>query len=328
MKKNLITSLLIFAILISSCSLTQKDNLVATKADIVKVSPTRTPRPQRTEIPTMTLDPTQGAIATLSLQFPVTCDNFTFSTSLSPNKEWLATSCETEIDQKMIVQNSSGESWKFDFNEYAGIVVPEGELQINTGEIVPTFWSPDGKYLYFSTYRLGGCGGDVRFCYTLGNALGLFRLDLNTGDVVTLIDPEDSIQYLVEFSPTGEYYSISHAGITIVDTTSFAKTRISDTDTFSVAWSPDGRYLAYATALCGEDDVTAENSKLTIYDSQTGEEIPVVDLDGKMLIAEEWTDNTHFTYTVITLNYVEFSETLYSFNLETKIHTLLEVTKQ
>jgi WD40 repeat protein len=328
MKKGVLISLLVLVILASSCSSAQKENLVATKADMVKVNPNRTPRPQRNPIPTMTLDPTQEAMAALIVQFPVTCDNFTYSTSLSPNKEWLATSCETEINQKMIVQNSSGESWELNILDYIGTFTPVGEFNIIPGQIVPASWSPDGKYLYFSTYFTGGCGGNVRFCYTLGNALGLFRLDLETRDVVTLIDPEDSIQYLVDFSPTGEYYSISHAGITIIDTTTFAKTRISDTDTFSVAWSPDGRYLAYATALCGEDEITAEESALSIYDTMTGEEIPVLSLDGKMLVVDEWTSNTHLTYTVITINYTEFSETTYDFNLANKIHTILEVTKQ
>jgi tricorn protease-like protein len=54
------------------------------------------------------------------------------------------------------------------------------------------------------------------------------------------------------FSPTGRRYAINRFGMMITDLQTGAITQIDTSDVMDFIWSPDGKYLAYSVASCGE----------------------------------------------------------------------------
>jgi len=169
-------------------------------------SPTVTAKPSSTPLPSKTPEQTKTAIVqniisiqsteqALLAQFPRGCDD-SFGWSISPNGLWLTETCYSQTDSDLILTISQKDSttiWKLKRNDY--IFTGDGSFWPDGG-ITTVLWSADGKYVFFTSYYAGD-GGE---CYVPNTdiAAGLFRLDLETGQTI-------SIATSVFFSESGAY---------------------------------------------------------------------------------------------------------------------------
>ena len=276
------------------------------------VSPTkRVSRPSQT--PTLTLNSTQQtqfAIynteravsnqlwndkATKVAQFPeidtVTCgipssNAMVNSSEISPDENWVAVDCSD--NQTLIVQNKEGIKWTLDFKDFLSPNSPDGM----PGGMNSKFWSPDGEYLYFTTWLGYSGGGNDCFPRFLKGDYGLFRLNLKNGSWVTLIPPTDGFPgYGIRFSPTGRRYATDINGVIITDINTGEFTKIDVPDTIeSLEWSPDGAHLAYSVASCGEQSV--QSSSVYVWDALTNQTQLLFTTNEILLRYETWIDNS------------------------------------
>lgn len=282
--------------------------IVTTMSQPIQSTSTPTQIANVTPRPTLTLKPSQSwyftAVAIQSTekvllqqarsaketqiaQFPIVCED-ELSGNMSPNEEWLATSCGYERDQTLIVQNRVGTKWVLEFKDFLS---PESPDRIS-GSLDPKFWSPDGEYLYFvSTLGYSG-GGNECFPRTGRGEYGLFRLTLKTGAWTTLIPPTDSFNgYGIEFSSTGRRYATATNSIVVTDLNTVEVFKLDASGVMEVLWSPDGTQLAYSVASCGEWFV--QSSSLYVWDALTNQTQILVSMnDGTLLRPLSWSDNT------------------------------------
>jgi hypothetical protein len=153
-------------------------------------------------------------------------------------------------------------------------------------QLVPLFWSTDGKSLYFSKEPMG-IGGYILF----GGASNLYRIDVKTKEVSELIPlaPSDGPQVCLDSISKDYRYVAEHCSqdfIGIRDLTSNGTTNILLPDDLpsgskplgSSRFSPDGSRIAFAVAKGVQDeeqgwvivsDIDVSNSKV-ILTSQAG----------------------------------------------------------
>jgi len=253
--------------------------------------------------------------ATQIAQFPTPCDkiNSGYST-ISPDEKWFAASCGYKRDQMLIVQNQEGTKWTLEFEDFLSEDTRDGIM----GLIGAKAWSPDGKYLYFTT-GLGYSGGGTLCFPGLGfyGDYGLFRLDLQTGTWVTLVPPTSSFPgYAIEFSPNGKHYVIVKNGVTITDLVTGGVTKIDKVGVQKFSWSPDGQYLAYSVASCGDWQV--ESSSVYVWDASSSQTHLLVTVDEILLRPEFWKDNS-----ILRIKGEEFIDndsfyTIYEYDLSTE----------
>jgi Tol biopolymer transport system component len=227
---------------------------------------------------------TQSVEATQVAQFPVPCGNKN-SKSVSPDGKWLATSCGYKSDQTLVVQNKDGTRWVLVFGDFVSPDSPEGI----SGGLSPKFWSADGNYLYFSIGLGYSGGGDDCFPDTIGE-YGLFRLNLRTGTWTTPIPSTDAFPgYDIKFSPTGRRYAADIDGVTIVDLKTGEVTQLDIPNAMDLIWSPDGQYLAFSGAICGEERV--ESSSVYVWDALTDQTQLLYTTENILLKPESWADS-------------------------------------
>jgi hypothetical protein len=246
--------------------------------------------------------------------FYIDCNHFyTSEVSISSKGDWLVVSCGYYDNPRLIFQNKTGQKWITRVSEYAGIW--EGDIQYFMN-INPLSWSSDGKSFYFSISSPGGCGGSPRYCYNLGNMTGLYLLNLETGIVQTIIEPNYDIpQAMVEFSHSGRFYAINRNGLQIVDTKSYSGVTITSMSIFSMSWSPDDRYLAYAVAECDENQFMATTSEMYIFDRFTGVVKKIDSIDSQMFWTGDWVTNTKLSYQSHDVSTNPDTYTVYEYDL-------------
>lgn len=286
------------------------------------------PAQTRTSIPTLTQRPTLVAtsipptipVATLNAQATLTpleklCDEFQTDSSryseISPNGEWFAISCGYKRNQKLIVQNLVGIKWIINFSDFFDPSFTE-----IPGGFELLAWSYDGRFLYFSKV-LGGSGGGNQ-CFPGFGVLGLYRLHLKTGTLTTLIPtsksgPGDDLPgYKIRFSPNNEYYAINKNGVTIANLVNDKVTVIDTSGVMEMIWSPDGRFLTFSVASCGEELV--ESSSIFVWDSSTNETQVLFSTNEMLLRPDSWVDksmlrfegeNWDYQYTIFEYNLAE-----------------------
>lgn len=280
-----------------------------TKSETSAPSQTATQIPQPT--PTATLPvATLNAQATLDTLVKV-CEEFDSNasgySSISPDGKWFATSCGSKRNQSLVVQNQGGVKWVFDFTDFI-----DPSLEGGLGGFAPLAWSPDKRFLYF-TKSIGYSGGGNQ-CFPGGGVYGLYRLHLKTGTLITLIssDGRDFPGDEIEFSPSNEYYAVDRGGVTITNVTSGEEIRVDVSGVMEMNWSPDGKFLAFSVAKCGEDFV--ESSSVYVWDSSTKQTQVLFSSEEMLLIprawigssvlefeGEKWVDNDYL-YTIFEYN--------------------------
>jgi len=221
-------------------------------------------------------------------QFPKVCEGpNNFDVSVSPDANWLATSCGDKTYSILAVQNKKGTKWVLDYKDF--LHPSFSELEGVTGGLGVVFWDPSGEYLYFTASVGWSGGGD--FCFPKsGGTLGLFRLNLKTGFWSTLIDrtnrfPGDKIR----FSTTGRRYAVDINGITITDLKTGDVIHIDTGGVMDLIWSPDGTKLAYSTSRCNEEGFVIDSS-LYIWDALKNESRLILKTDKIILTPISWDD--------------------------------------
>ncbi|MCB9135551.1 MAG: PD40 domain-containing protein [Anaerolineales bacterium] len=312
--KRFVFSLVIFVMLLSGCSEAQTSASVQptltissptltltliqtlletstkTPTDTPKptVSPTQTPRPSTTSAPIPPTVPiaTLNARATIETLEDLCLEYKTDSNravEISPDGEWVAIGCGYDTNQVMIIENQKDLKWVLNFADFLN-----PDLAGISGNFSPMAWSSDGRFLYFTKY-LGWDGGGNQ-CFSGFGVFGLFRLHLTTGTLVTLLPTDDFYDHKIRFSPTVEYYAVDLNGVRITNLETDEVTQIDVSGVMDMRWSPDGRYLAYSIASCGDEFV--ESSSIFVWDSVTGQTQELFASEEMRLLPSTWIDDS------------------------------------
>jgi hypothetical protein len=257
-------------------------------------TPTQTPRP------TLTLSPVPPTIPMATLKaratmksLEVVCDEYKTDSSgyarISPNGEWFAISCGYKRNQSLVVQNLEGTKWVFPLVNFLN-----PDLQGIMGNFTPLAWSNDGRFLYF-TKNLGYDGGGNQ-CFPGYGVYGLYRLHLKSGNLVTLIQSKDDwfSGNEIRFSPTNEYYAVDTDGVKITNLESGKEFKIDVSGVMEMSWSPDGKFLAFSVATCGENLV--ESSSIFVWDSLTNQTQVLLSTNEMLLRPQSWIDNSKLRF--------------------------------
>jgi hypothetical protein len=304
----------------------QDDNLVTPTA-IVQSSPgtitlptkTLTQTPSQTPKPTKTLTPVTPTIPVATLNAEATleafsnlCDEFETDSDrygvISPDGKWVSISCGYKRNQTLIVQNRDGVKWVFDFTDFI-----DPSLGGVMGRFTPLAWSPDNRFLYFS--KVMGYSGGGNQCFPGGGDYGLYRLHLETGTLVTFIssDGNDFPGDKIRFSPTNEYYAVNRDGVTIRNIVSGKETKINVSGVMEMIWSPDGKFLAFSVASCGETLV--ESSSIFVWDSSNSQTQVLFSTKEMLLRPQSWIDNSKLRFEGETWVGNNNAYTIFEYNL-------------
>jgi WD40 repeat protein len=250
---------------------------------------TQTPRPT----PALSPVPTTNSAATLNAEATADaleglCDEFKTDSSrysrISPNGEWAAITCGYKRNQTLVVQNQVGARWVLKFADFLGSGFEE-----MPGSFAPLAWSADGRFLYFS--KVLGYSGGGNQCFPGFGVDGLFRLHLRTGTLTTFIPSSDGFPgNEIRFSPTNEFYAVDIDGVRITNVVSGKVTSIHSPGVMEMSWSPDGNFLAYSVATCGEDLVEA--SSIFVWDASTNETQLLFSTQEMLLRPDSWIHNS------------------------------------
>lgn len=300
-------NVLIMAVFLVGCNpVNVTDISTSTPSQYSQSIPTTTILPTSTPIPSATPDITQTAFAqeilsaqfieqTLVAQYPSICENLISSRDFSPNGLWMVEFCYIEDEKSLILAISKKESqslWKLHYRDYIAVTdfVPDGGLSV-------VLWSNDNQHVYFNSY-VNTSGGE---CFVRGNVaesgLGLFRLNLNTGNITTILPPKDNFGwYVYIFSSTGEqliYGAYAH-DFKILDINSGELLSINPVINFSEGggflWSPDGSELVYSTVLYNEISEPVDYS-LRLVDAQSGGEKILLESPKDCFNTLSWTED-------------------------------------
>ena len=263
--------------------------------------------PSSTSLPGKTPDQTQTAIfqdsvtaqsaeQTLVAQYPHVCKNLYAPREFSPNGLWMVESCYSENDQTPILTLSNKKSqalWKLIYKNYIqqGETLPDGGLAIVN-------WSNDGSYAYFNSY-VSGSGGE---CFVSGNVLnygkGLFRLNLQTGDITTILPlRENFVGYDFSFSPTDRrlVYNSYSLGSNILDIKSGKLVKIIPVSEISgggsYLWSSDGLEFVYSTVSSSEISELITYS-IRLVDAQSGREHILLESTKNCYASRVWREDS------------------------------------
>jgi hypothetical protein len=267
----------------SSVAIVSQPSLSPTAWYLTTLNPTvATPSQALTPTGAVTTHPFDSTASPSPNQFNFGCGSAD-SILVSPNGEWAAVSCGYKIDQKMVVKNMRGVEWTFLLKDFLSEDTPEDI----TGSLLPMFWNPESKYLYFYT-DLGydGGGGD---CFRWGGAYGLFRLNPETGDTKTILKPTNGFPgYLVRPSTSYHYLATDSDGVLLINLQTNERTRISTDWPQALYWSPDDKYLVFTVFNCSPSDCKFMTASAYFYDLETGELHTLIADDSYHLYLDDW----------------------------------------
>lgn len=279
----------------ATIQLTASQTMLPTKTSTQTPSqtPSQTPKPTKTFTPVPPTIPvtTLNAKATLAA-FTNLCDEFETDLSrdaqISPDGKWVWISCGYDRNQTLIVQNQDGVKWVFDFIDF---IDPSNKGGM--GGFFPLAWSPDHKFFYFST-ALGWDGGGNQ-CFEGYGASGLYRLHLETGTLITLAPQANRFPgNEIRFSPTNDYYAIDKDGVRITNLINGKETQIDVSGVIEMSWSPDGKFLAFSVASCGE--ILVESSSILVWNSSTNQTQVLFSTKEMVLKPQVWIDNSKLRF--------------------------------
>ncbi len=270
----------------------------------ITARPSFTPMPSRTPNLTQTATYRDNATAwsvelTVVAQYPRICKNInSYGTpSYSPEKLWMDEFCFSEADESPILTLSNKDTqvlWKLVYRDFIEHMESGNGLGV-------VHWSPDQKYAYFASFPTR----DYRGCYIGRNSQyfgeGLFRLDLQTGAVTTILPLQDNFSsYDFSFSPTGRrlIYKTYPLDLTILDIKTGESVSVKSADKNQSGggylWSSDGLTLVYSTVIYSEIFEPIAYS-LRLVDAQSGSERILLESPENCFTAKSWSDNNLLT---------------------------------
>ncbi len=310
----------------STTSITTQLPKTTSEMDGLENLPTATLRPSFTPMPSRTPNLTQTATyrdnataqsveLTVVAQYPRICKNTNsyMPPSYSPEKLWMEEFCFSEADDSPILTLSNKKTqvlWKMVYRDFAENMDGNGLGVVH--------WSPDQKYAYFASFPTID-GGE---CYVGKNSQyfgkGLFRLDLQTGVVTTILPLQDNFRsYDFSFSPTGRrlIYRTYPSGLIILDIKTGESVSVKSADKNQSGggylWSSDGLTLVYSTEIYSETFELIAYS-LRLVDAQSGSERILLESPNNCFAARSWSDNNILTIESYDKNY---DQTLVEYDL-------------
>ena len=265
--------------------------------------PSFTPSPDVTSSPTQPVfdqaiyDGTLSAAQTRVAQFPSVCQEGYSHQNFSPDGLWMEELCYSAEDQDLILTLSNSENqvlWKLLYQDYLPPMdfIPDGGMSV-------VHWSNDGRYAYFNSF-LGGDGGE---CFVSGwdSGAGLFRLDLQTGNVTTFLSPSDNLWwYGFSFSPTDRrlVYGARARDLKILDLATGQLISIIPKKDFreggGYIWSPDGLEFVYST-VTSSDQGEMFSYSVRLVDAQSGSEQTLLESTNECLAVTLWSEDNVLT---------------------------------
>jgi hypothetical protein len=308
-----------------SDSITPPYSPLASAVNDLEHTSTYTAHPSSTLTPSATPDQIQIAedqtvtqaaamLQTKIAGFPRFCTQdyyYAAAVRFSPNGQWLEEMCYSEDDQDLVLTLASRETqalWKLHYHDY----IPPLDFSPDGGMAV-VHWSQDGKYAYFYSF-LGGDGGE---CFVSGwdSGSGLFRIDLQTGSVTTLLPPSDTVWwYGFSFSPTDRrlVYATRGRDLKILDMVTGHLINVVPKDDFNEAggyvWSPDGLRFVYSAVLSANQGERFAYS-VRLVDAQSGSEQILLESPDACFAATSWTEDN------ILILQKNYGQTLVEFDL-------------
>jgi hypothetical protein len=271
--------------------------------------PTITVRPSFAPLPSGTPNLTQTATyrdnvaaqsveLTVVAQYPRICKNTNsyMPPSYSPEKLWMEEFCFSEADDSPILTLSNKKTqilWKMVYRDFVENMDGNGLGVVH--------WSPDQKYAYFASFPIID-GGE---CYLGKNSQyfgeGLFRVDLQTGVVTTILPPQDNFRsYDFSFSPTGRrlIYQTYPSGLVILDLKTGESISVKSVEKNrsggGYLWSSDGLELIYSTVIYNEISEPIAYS-LRLVDAQIGSQRILIESPENCFAAKSWSDDNILT---------------------------------
>lgn len=225
--------------------------------------PTHTRLPFRFPSPPPDVDTTRWAIqSTLA----AVCTSSPIDSELSPDRSWQAISClwfDDPSRYRLLILRRGTSS---------PIAVFDSHMFGHDGaSVYPEHWSTDGTYLYVGGYAYGHAYVPPH------DTLALFRLDLNSGAVATILPPAPSIYYEVAFSPDDSLLAYAEFGLAtptlgILGVPSKSSTVSLDplsTRAGSIAWWRDSTRLAivlYRDDITSQGELLSTTSWISVFD--------------------------------------------------------------
>jgi hypothetical protein len=238
----------------------------------------------------------QDIMATKVAQFPpVDCGNNENLSSLSPDEKWVFTVCGMKPNKISIIHNANGVTWILESKKFR-----PGAEGI-WGRLTQKFWDTEGGYFYFSIDISGDAGGDE--CFTGYGVFGLFRLNLKTGEVTTLVSPSEYVE--ITFSQTGRRYATDMNGVTITDLKTGDVVKLDAENVMDLSWSPDGTKLAFSTTKCNNDGFLVSSS-MYVWNATAKETYTLLTVDKISLHPDSWLNNN-----VLRINGEDFTSNKY-----------------
>ena len=307
-------------------SITTQLPKTTSEMDELENLPTATLRPSFTPIPTRAPNLTQTATyrdnataqsvnLTVVAQYPRICKNTNsyMPPSYSPEKLWMEEFCFSEADDSPILTLSNKKTqvlWKMVYRDF----IEHMEYGNGLGVV---HWSPDQKYAYFASFPTI----DSFECYLGKNSQhfgnGLFRLDLQTGVVTTILPMQDNFSFDFSFSPTGRrlIYQTYPSGLIILDIKTGESISVKSVEKNrsggGYLWSSDGLELIYSTVIYNEISEPIAYS-LRLVDAQTGSQRILIESPENCFAAKSWSDNNVLTIESYDKDY---NQTLVEYNL-------------
>jgi len=225
-------------------------------------------------------------------QFPRICEGYYAPPNFSPDGYWMAESCYNEDDKDLILTISNKETkalWELLYQDYILQMdfVPDGGISV-------VYWSDDGMYAYFNSFS-NGDGGGCFVPYSYGG-WGLFRLELETGEITTILPlgNNEFVWYGFSFSPTHRLlvYGANAKDFVILDMVTDKSLKINHEKDFGdgggFIWPNDESRFVYST---GTSTSESEDYSLRLVDVNTGSEKILLESDTNCYLAKDWKDN-------------------------------------
>lgn len=182
-----------------------------------------------------------------------------YSQITSPNTQWITIQClgkdKSQRGYTLIVNRENSKTWHISYNAL--------ELPYNA-EFLSRLWTDtDGKFLYLAPSNLSSPSGGNPLGYLFGSGKGLYRLDLESGELIEVLREIADGRY-IDISMTEDAHYIAWSTSTeknvlfLQNLTSSEITTIKVDESYKIVgaltWSPDNKTLVFASSMYELED--------------------------------------------------------------------------